>query len=298
MQCCLCCVNCARGWKGRNSMANAAVPLLITGATGRMGGLLRRLWPAVLPGGLQPVWQARRAVPGSVGWDLLREPCPAGLASGVVLGLAGVIAGDTGLNRDLGLATCRAAVDQGARQVFLASSAAVYGGSEVDLAEDAACAPLGDYGRSKLAMEAAAQEFAAGAGVRLTLLRIGNVAGLDALLGGNAGTVVLDPVAGSDAGPVRSYIGPVSLGFVLERLAGLALEGAVLPPVLNIAAPLPVSMAGLLEAAGRDWRFGPVRKGVVPRVVLETGLLQRLVPLPPEASLPGEMVAQWRRVQA
>jgi hypothetical protein len=68
-----------------------------------------------------------------------------------------------------------------------------------------------------------------------------------------------------------------------------------LPGILNVAAPKPVAMADLLNAANRNWRFGPARAGVIARVVLDTKALQGLVPMPPNASDPAEMVAEWQR---
>ena len=201
----------------------------------------------------------------------------------------------------LGLAACHAAAAQGAQHVFLASSAAVYGVSETDFNEDSVCAPVNAYGAAKLKMERAALAWhrSAGAGAPgLTLLRIGNIAGLDALLGGAKPglAVVLDPVAGQATGPVRSYIGPMTLASVLTRLARLAASGAALPEVLNVAAPAPVGMAELLRATGLAWHFGPPNPAVIARVALDTALLQGLVPLPSTAATPSAMVAEWQEV--
>jgi hypothetical protein len=109
--------------------------------------------------------------------------------------------------------------------------------------------------------------------------------------------VVLDPAPGG-RGPVRSYIGPRSLSGVLARLAVMAAEGTALPALLNIAAPRPVAMADLLDAAGRVWRFGPDHPGIVPRVVFDTARLGSILRLPPQASQPAAMVAEWRQLQA
>jgi nucleoside-diphosphate-sugar epimerase len=272
-------------------MPAQAVPLLVTGSTGRLGGYLRRLWPFALKGGLRPVWQARDGRPGCLGWDILHDPAPP-WAGGVVLALAGG-RGEPDVNTALALATLRAARAQGARHVFLASSSAVYAPG-ADLGEDTSPAPPNAYGAAKLAMERAAL---AEGGVPLTILRIGNVAGADALLGRASGEVVLDPV-NDGAGPIRSYIGPVSFAAVLARLAQLAAEGRALPQVLNLAAPRPVSMRALLEAAGLPWRAGPENPAAVPVVTLDTARLQALMRLPPPASQPAGIVAEWRQAQA
>jgi nucleoside-diphosphate-sugar epimerase len=270
-----------------------ATPLLVIGATGRIGRAMRRHG-----GALRPIWQARRPLPDHLTWDILTGFCPDGAAAGVVLCLAGVIRGmdaELAINTDLALAACRAAVAQGARHVFITSSAAVYGAGAGVLAEDAAPAALHPYGAAKAAMEKAVLAAMPADGPRLTILRIGNIAGMDALLGGLQDGVMarLDPVAGRAGGPIRSYIGPQTLARVLSRLMVLAAQGAVLPPVLNIAAG-PVAMADLLDAAGAQWAYGPPNPSVIPQVVLDITRLQRLVDLPPDAGQAAVMVAEWR----
>jgi len=286
-------------------MSERPVSVLITGGTGRIGRVLRQTWPRTGADNLRPIWQARRDVPGSLTWDILNEGCPEGVAGGVVLALAGGVNGtglDMGLNVALGLAACHAAAAQGARHVFLASSAAVYGVSEPDFDEESVCAPINAYGIAKLRMEREARAWNSAVGADapvLTVLRIGNIAGLDALLGGaRPGVpVVLDPVNGGQAGPVRSYIGPVTLASVLVRLAGMAAAGTALPEVLNIAASPPVGMDGLLRAAGIAWHFGPANPAVKARVALDTTRLQELIPLPQTAGQPKAMVAEWHAVR-
>lgn len=272
-------------------MAAEAVPLLITGGTGRIGTVLHDFWPWAMKGGLRPIWQARRAAPGFLGWDILNAPAPP-WAGGIVLHLAGGRA-DPHAEVPLALASLAAAHQQGARHVFLASSAAVYPAGS-DLTEDTGPAPEGPYGRAKRAMEEAALDWQARHGTGLTILRIGNVAGADALLGaGGAGPVTLDTCG--PLGPVRSYIGPVTLAAVLARLAALAAARTPLPQVLNIAAPRPVAMGALLDAAGLPWSFGPT-PAPRPEVILNTTRLQSLIRLPPNASQPRAIVAEWRNV--
>ncbi|QYK41666.1 MAG: NAD-dependent epimerase/dehydratase family protein [Paracoccaceae bacterium] len=270
-------------------------PLLVLGATGRIGTALRRFWPDGGP--LAPVWQARDTRPGFVPWNILAAPCPVPLSQGVVLCLAGGRADDLDANTHLALAALDAARDGGARHVFLASSAAVYAPGE-DLDEDAPLRPPSAYGAAKLAMEsAAAERMARGGGPGLTFLRIGNVAGCDALLGRArppGQPVTLDPVPGTSGGPLRSYIGPRSLAAVLAALAARAAAGKALPRALNIAAPRPLAMADLLRAAGLPWAFGPPDPAVIPAVTFDTARLRALVPLPGDASDPAAMVREWR----
>ncbi len=273
-----------------------ATPLLVLGSTGAIGRVLRALWPVLMRGGLMPLWQARVTSREALGWDILAHDCPEVAASGVVLCLAGGRV-EPGVNAELALAALQAAADQGGRHVFLASSAAVYAPGE-GLAEDAPTEPPSDYGREKLAMERAALDWAARnpGGPGLTLLRIGNIAGLDALLGRRrqAGPVVLDPVPGYARGPVRSYIGPQVLATTLAGLAVRAAAGEALPQVLNLAAPRPVAMADLLDAAGMEWSWGPPAPQAIGAVTLDTTALQGLVRMSPVASSPAGMVQEWR----
>ena len=256
-----------------------AVPLVITGAGGRLGRLLRCLWPEALDRRLAPVWFARNEkIPGVFGWDMGHEPAPELPRGAVILHLAGS-ATALAEYRASTLAICAAAHASGGRHLLVASTGAVYRPQVQDNSEVTPPDPPNAYGLAKLAAEQAAREAIGEAS--LTLLRIGNIAGADALLGGNAPgrRVVLDPVAGQN-GPERSYIAPTVLAQVFSRLAALAVEGAALPGVLNVAQPGRIAMGDLLEAAGREWSFGPPRDGVLPRLTLNTDRLAALLPLP------------------
>lgn len=73
-----------------------------------------------------------------------------------------------------------AAVRAGVRHILFSSSAAVYGNQGHEpIAEDAPCAPLNPYGRSKLYAEGVLADIAATAGANLGCLRYFNVAGAD-----------------------------------------------------------------------------------------------------------------------
>lgn len=260
-----------------------AVPLVITGAGGRLGRLLRCLWPGALDARLEPVWYARKSlIPGVFGWDMGREPTPDLPQGAIILHLAGSVA-TLAEYRASTLAIGAAARDSGARHLFVASSGAVYRPQEKENTEETPPDPANAYGEAKLAAEQAAREQVAREQVAagLTLLRIGNIAGADALLGGNepGRRVVLDPVAGQN-GPERSYIGPTVLAAVFSRLAALVVEGAALPVLLNVAQPGRIAMGDLLDAAGRDWGFGPPNAAVLPRLTLASDRLATLVPLP------------------
>ncbi|MEM7317434.1 MAG: NAD(P)-dependent oxidoreductase, partial [Pseudomonadota bacterium] len=272
-------------------------PILVLGATGRIGRILRLCWSG------EPVrWQCRRPERGAdwVRFDPLRDPAELARAAdgcAVILNLAGVVpgreTGGTGALEDttgLALAAIRAAAAGGAR-VLLSSSAAVYGNLAGVVSEDMA-APVSEYGRAKRDMELRAAELADRMGVPVTALRIGNVAGLDAALGGWQPGFRLDRFPDGRT-PLRSYIGPKTLARVLGDLC--AAPG--LPDVLNVAAPEPVEMGALLRAAGLDWNPRPASETAIPQVHLSTTRLSRFTRFSQHDSLPAQMVAEWRALE-
>lgn len=252
------------------------------------------------------LWQSRTGGrtdddPGWIGVDLLGDA--AGLARSArgcdrILCLAGVTpaaaagGADMGDNARLALAAVRAGAAAGA-SVLLSSSAAVYGnpGAET-LEEDGPANPLSDYGRAKLEMEREAAALGAELDVPVTSLRIGNIAGVDAILGGWRPGFRLDRFADGRS-PERSYIGPATLARVLGDLA----RAERLPPVLNIAAPGVVEMAALLDAAGLDWTPQPAPETAIARVALSTKRLETVTEFTAGDSRAGTMVAQWRALE-
>lgn len=248
-------------------------PLIVIGAGGRIGRLLRLIWQKAPPLHCRPVFLTRQE------WDIDQGPAPAHLPrGGVVLDLAALRdAEGMALNPVLAARVARFATDGGHALVHM-SSAAVYAGGGLPLAETAPTAPHSAYGASKLAAEVALRAECPGA----LVLRLANLAGADALSGQPAGQgVMLDPIADGTRGPVRSYIGPLTLGTVLAVLCDRRAGGDLAGTILNIAQPGPVAMADLLKAQGRDWQFGPPRPGVLDRMILSTDRLERLLPLPP-----------------
>lgn len=259
--------------------------LLITGSTGRLGRALQAVWQKQGGPGFEVIGLGRRA---ELPWRIGIDPAPDWPEGAVLLHLAGVVAGEAAKlaqNAVLTEAVCQAALQRRARHVLVASSVAVYRPGPADIPETQPPDPQNPYGKAKLAAEEAARRVLARSGpTGLTLLRLGNVAGADALLGHGPGPLALDPVAGQARGPERSYIGPVALAGVIAALVRRVMAGDglpdVLPDVLNVAQPPVVAMADLLDAAGADWQFGPPRLGVVPRVGVATTRLQGLMPLP------------------
>jgi nucleoside-diphosphate-sugar epimerase len=233
---------------------------------------LRAAWAAQPPRGIALHWTSRERG-AEIQWDILGGQAPALPEGAVILHLAGVTSGSEDALRQNSamipplVAAARAAA---ARTILFASTAAVYGRRDAPAHEEDTPMPLAPYGASKLAAEAAllAQDT-----LPATILRLGNVVGADALLGAqNAGReVILDPVAGRDGGPIRSWIGPAQLADILGQMVH-----ATLPKVLNVAADPPLPMAALLEAAKRRWRYGPPRSGVLDYAVLDTTRLKSL----------------------
>lgn len=248
------------------------------------------------------IWAARSGGAGCLRCDLRGDP--EGLAAlardtQVLLSLAGITpaavarGADYGDEVPLALAALHAADAAGAHTI-LCSSAAVYGRAGGVLREEAGLCPVAPYGVAKAAMETAVLARAAQTGQGVTLLRIGNVAGADAALGGWRAGFTLD-VFPDGTTPARSYIGPVSLARVLGRLLGRLLgqlPDMPLPQVLNIAAPGVVEMGALLDAAGRVWTPRPAPETAIARVELATARLEALVAL--ERASPETLVAEWR----
>lgn len=279
--------------------------VLITGAAGRLGQLIRAAWADRADLEFDPIWSYRRTDPcQDVAWDILSGPVPDIAKSAVILHLAGVLRGDRAAlsaNAVMARNVCMAAKLAGASHVFLASSAAIYGAAMRDHLEVHAPAPVSDYGNAKLDMEREALCWVHGSGPDapgVTCLRIGNVVGADTLFGGvnPSRHIVLDPAPGQPGGPIRSYIGPQALAQVLAGLVAHAGAGTNLPKILNIAAPGAVSMADLLDAAQTPYTFGKPNVDVIPKVSLSTKRLAALIPLCQTNA--AAMVADWRGLMA
>ena len=267
--------------------------VVVTGSNGRIGRLLRLMWQDGPPARL--IWTARgtRAAQ-DLAWNLGVDAAPPMDRDTVILHLAGVLQGTTdalAANHRMTAEMCHAATVAGVRHVLLISTAAVYA-PQRDLDETADPAPVSDYGRAKLAGERVAQRMLPADGrVGLTVLRLGNLAGADALLGGLRPGVAarLDPVAGQAGGPLRSYVGPQVLARVLAELIEQTTRNAPLPRLLNVAQPGAVAMADLLTAAGHPWHFGPPDPAVRGHVDLRVDRLAALLPagLLPDATATG-----------
>jgi nucleoside-diphosphate-sugar epimerase len=257
---------------------------LILGASGRVGGALRRVAAAGLWPGVQPVWHARSGE-ADVTFDLLGRVPALPRVQGVVV-LAGVTSGSDGelaLNTDLALAGIALARERGLGRVLVLSSAGVYGPAQGPRAESDPMLPGTPYGRAKRAMEGTVS------GLGATCLRLANVAGCDALFASALrGRVRLDRFP-DGSGPSRAYAGPVTLARVLDAL--LRHEGE-LPSVLNVASPNPLSMEEVLVAMGVPFDWAPAPPGALHRLALDTSLLSGIVDLP--ELTPDALVAEAR----
>ena len=285
---------------------------VVLGASGRIGRVLRHCWPRTASmAGAEIRWQSRQPLPpqpGATAANLL-DPLAdsqglAQLCAGaeVVLCLAGSIPGrgsDLADNSRLACAAVQAAAAQArdcgtpAARVLLSSSAAVYGNQPGICGAVRPPHPANAYGAAKLEMEQKALALGQQLGVPVTALRIGNIAGLDAILGGWQPGFCLDQFADGRS-PRRSYIGPVTLARVLAALVARP----KLPPVLNLAQPGALEMAALLRAAGHAFAWRPAPAAAIAEVTLELTPLQKLLQdgvLSPalDAADASQMVAEW-----
>ena len=251
--------------------------------------MLRCYWPS------QAItWQSRHARAGYSQIDILPEPerlADATSGKSAVLCLAGVISPIEALdaNTDLALAALRAAERAGGVPVLLCSSAAVYGRCTGVWHEEATPDPISPYGQAKLRMERTALEEAARLGVPVTILRIGNIAGIDAILGNWRPGFALDRDSRGFT-PLRSYVGPGALAQILESCLR---KVGQLPDVLNIAQPKPVAFGDLLDAAGLAWTPRVPDATFIKQVVLSTERLARIHHFANKGSA-AAIVADWQ----
>lgn len=288
-------------------MAEEKKPLwVLMGASGRIGRMLMRHWGLVPPDSLQILAQHRGVGPG-LQWSPLDGPKPlidlaleqGGIQGLIVLsGITPSSKGDLSTNGAIVQAAVAAAHAAGIKRLLVASSSAVYStGNEMPQTEYAPTLPVNDYGRAKLFSEGVCDR-AWEAGVDICSLRIGNVAGADALLlnaecATAAAPLQLDRFS-DGRGPQRSYIGPSTLADVFETLA---CHSGPLPIRLNIAAPNPVSMESLVSEAHAPWHFVRPSSTAYQTITLDCSRLNDLHDFPANASDPAEMIVEWKRLK-
>lgn len=262
--------------------------LAVTGATGRIGTLLRQAWSGA--GSDEIAWLGRRDIPLTTALQGRRT----------LLALAGVTRGDPSAlaaNVDLALDALNAARDAGLTRVILVSSSAVYGRATGTLQERRRPTPVSAYGSAKARMEAAVANWSANHpdGPEVVCLRLGNIAGADALLGKLQGHPPQLDIFADGQSARRSYLGPLSLASIVSQLVA---HPKRLPPVLNVAASSPVDMAALLRAAGCRWMDVPAAPEAIANVSLDTRLLGATVQMPQGCAAPDRIVAEWRALAA
>lgn len=258
---------------------------LFLGSGGRVGRLIKAAWSDK---DILPVWHAR--TDGDTSFDIMSNDLDAAIADcDVVINLAGATHHGT---NDIGSENTRLAKrvldNANGRPVFLLSSAAIYGTNSGPLTELSNPAPVSDYGRDKAAMEEMAQQHP----TKSIILRLGNVAGADALLGVDRTHYVLDRFTDGTY-PERSYIGPRLLA---KTLADLIRKSDDLPAILNLATSSAVSMADLLNAAGKTWDDRSAGDAAIAKVELDTTRLQTLVDLPKAVDAKA-IVADWASIR-
>jgi UDP-glucose 4-epimerase len=259
------------------------VKTTLLGSNGRLGGMLKR---HAIRTGLDWTFQQRNG-PSGLSWsgDFNDPEAEAIFGEGdTIINMVG----ETGADQDRLEATnihfvhalLNRAKNAGVAHVVLASTAAVYGpGHGAPFAESDALWPVTAYGVSKVAMEETA--YACTNGPAITILRIGNVAGADALLSAayqctSRGQPLSLHRFSNGSAAERSYIGPSSLAEVVTKLAQRATRGV---QILNIAHPMPVYLDDLLAGykahllPDLTWESAPAPDGVPPSVVLDTSAL-------------------------
>lgn len=275
--------------------------LLLLGGTGRVGRMVLHHWHAAPPANVEIVEQHRDPKRQTGFFWPLHEDAGDRLAAlkiDAVVCLSGVTPGpgaDLSLNKPLALSVLRAAYHAGIPRVLLASSSAVYGaGDGTPFSETSATDPVNAYGEAKLVMEQASAPWR-DAGLEVCFLRIGNVAGADALLLNVVQSTADQPLSidcfPDGRGPVRSYIGASTLAGVLYDLAT---QPRSLPQTLNIAAPGTIFMEGLARAAGHPFEYRPAPPGAHQHITLDCQALAARHAFAADASDANQMVAQWK----
>lgn len=271
--------------------------VLALGGGGRVAALLKAAFQVT--GENRLIWQSRSPECGEICFDPLacdgvERMRHAMRGCSVVLALSGVTPAtgcDFSVNSELAQQVLFCADKEQMKHVFFVSTSAVYGGSDRAHPEDEIPNPVSAYGGSKYEME---QVIAAYSGqVRTTVLRLGNVAGADQLLGrvGHSGMVLLDQFP-DGAFPSRSYIGPLTLARIVTRLIDLVIAGEKLPDILNIALPGVMGMDALLQAGNIPFQPVPAPESVIRTVMLDTGRLQDLFDFTDEMSFPGAVLEE------
>lgn len=276
------------------------------GSGGRIGRMISYGWSQMLPSDWNFIRQGRAAGwptnSGSLQWD------PAdGVAAlckwvdlfgpvDAMLVLSGVVpsrGSDLSQNSKIAEACLEGAAAAGIERVLLTSSSAVYGAyQERPFRETDSTQPVNAYGQEKLNMEAVGQSYNSES-VEVCALRIGNVTGADALLINRANATLASPLKidcfADGTGPLRSYIGPMTLARVCETLTTTPRS---LPAVINVAALAPVRMEALASAAAIPWAYKAAPSTSYQHITLDCSRLARLHPFEENAHTATKQVSE------
>lgn len=275
---------------------------VILGADGKLGSILRR---GALRHGLDWRMQSRS------GQHNFTDPFDPSLyeKGATIINMIGHTGPDQNLLREANVDVVdqllRRAQVAGVAHVILMSSAAVYGAAgPAPLPETTPTAPLTPYADSKVAMERLAHDRSRHSNAtRISILRVGNVAGSDALVThahrhAREGMPMLLHRFADGAVPWRSYIGPLDFFHAVHTITQQ-------PPdtlrMLNVAHPQAVPLDAMLLGYRNHllptlkWVDAPAPKGIPPRVVLDTSTLEALQPFPHHSDPADAFVAQITR---
>lgn len=269
------------------TVAGKPEKILILGASGKVARRLRAVWQAQPPC-FQPLWWTREDVARFTSDSATAAPQIAG-----IIALWGVSYGnekELAQNVALGRLAQQIAVRTGAERVLHASTQAVYGRDCDNAAETQILTPASPYGQAKIAMEEEVKKIGPACPI---ILRLSNVFGADSLAHHmqQDARLQLDRFADGH-GPRRSYIGGVDLARLLEALVQRPI--AQVPKVLNVAAPQPLSMQSILEAAKVPFDWRPAPQSALQRATLDTSLLARSDLPVPQARTAEALMQDWR----
>lgn len=195
-----------------------------------------------------------------------------------VICLAGISYGtksELSLNTQLAKASLRLSEDIGAKRLFYASSAAVYGYGN-SLTEQDVTNPVSNYGHSKLDAERFLEE--SNSCISIISMRMGNALFADSITGQlkqppleNLITLDFFPDGRSLS---RSYIDSISLSHIINSLSDLSLKGF---NILNIASVEQIEADQLLNKLKVPWIKNNRSKWDGQKITISTRLLQELL---------------------
>lgn len=266
--------------------------VLVLGANGRMGQLLRAYWRANPPENLDIFWVARRHSPGVTHVWSPGDHVDSLPQCNAIFGLWGTVSGSADeLRNNISLSRRAHELARacGADRVIHASTMAIYRAGEEQVTEADIPQPRNEYGRAKLAMEeAVAEEVPQGIN-----LRIANAVGAGPLFNAISQRDVVEVDQFQERnGPLRSFIRPSTLAKVIERLIEIPVDD--LPTCLNVADSGLIDMADLVLAAGKGIRWRPASGAALPKMEADLSLMHELLgPIAP-APTPMDIILEWQ----